>query len=168
MRGFNLIVILVLAATVVWAFSVQRSAAQAQAEARAAYMRIVGLGMQMPLPSEADGMPYLPVHSTDRQMTFTAEQWANSNNEIAPLLWNSTIMPKQVTICGHRLTMIQGTLRTSANDDSYYFPVTVNATGLAVPNDGCFSVTPVAYLRIKGITTIPRAQLPNVTVTATY
>ena len=59
-------------------------------------------------------------------------------------------------------------MRPSPTDESFYFPASVSATGLPVANDGCFSVTPVAYLRIKGITTLPRTQLPNVVVVASY
>ncbi len=166
-RIFSVLFLLGIVAFMGLAFS-RTSRAQGQQDQRASMMRIVGLGQFTSLPSEADGTMYLPVHSTDRQMTLTAEQWANSNSEVAPLLWNSTILPTEVTICGHKLSMIQGGLRTSATDETVYFPVTVKATGLAVPNDGCFAVTPVAYLRIKGITTIPRTQLPSVTVWARY
>ena len=74
----------------------------------------------------------------------------------------------RVTICGRRLSIIQGGMRTSTTDESTYFPVTVNATGLTMPNEGCYSITPVAYLRIKGITTMPRAQLTTAVVTARY
>ena len=168
MRKKNIIVLMVVVAAVASIGSLQVSQAQGQQDARAGMMRIVGLGQFTSLPSETDGTIYLPVHSTDRQLTFTSEQWANSNNEIVSLLWNGTTLPQQVTICGHKLSMIQGALRSSASDESLYFPVTVTATGLAVPNDGCFSVTPVAFLRMRGITTIARTQLPGLTVTARY
>lgn len=168
MRRFFLTVFLLAIAALIWSSASQTGRAQGQQDQRASMMRIVGLGQFTSLPTESDGTSYLPVHSTDRQMTLTAEQWANSNNEVAPLLWNGTILPTHITICGHKLSMIQGGLRTSATDETVYFPVTVSATGLAVPNDGCFAVTPVAYLRIKGITTIPRLQLPSVTVWARY
>lgn len=168
MRRFNFVIIFLAVAGLVWATSSLTSRAQGQQDQRASMMRIVGLGQFTSLPSEADGTLYLPVHSTDRQMTLTAEQWANTNNEVAPLLWNGAILPTEVTICGRKLSMIQGGLRTSATDETVYFPVTVKATGLAVPNEGCFAVTPVAYLRIKGITTIARTQLPSVTIIARY
>ena len=131
-------------------------------------MRIVGLGAtNVPLPTDSNLRPYLPTQPDDRQLSFDAETWQKTG-EVMSLLLDNTLLPRQVTICGRRLSIIQGGMRTSTTDESTYFPVTVNATGLTMPNEGCYSMTPVAYLRIKGITTMPRTQLTTAVVTARY
>ncbi len=100
-------------------------------------------------------------------MSFSIETWQNSG-EVMPLLLNCSLLPKHVTICGNRLSIIQSSLKNNPNEESLFFPVTVNGTRTVVPDEGCYSITPVAYLRIRGIGTMTRAQLPNVTVWARY
>jgi hypothetical protein len=59
-------------------------------------------------------------------------------------------------------------LKNNPNEESLFFPVTVNGTRTVVPDEGCYAITPVAFLRIKGIGTMSRGQIPNVTVWARY
>lgn len=66
------------------------------------------------------------------------------------------------------MTIIQAAMMPSQTDETTYYPVTVNGTVLNVPNEGCYSITPVAYLRIKGVSTMTRAQLPKVVMVARY
>jgi hypothetical protein len=136
-----------------------------QTQATGTLTRIIGLG-QSPLPTDATGNPYLPMRD-DRQLAFGIENW-QSTGEVMTLLLNGTLLPRQVTICGNRLSLIQASLKTSQHDENPYFAVTVNGTRVPVPDEGCYSITPVAYLRIKGITTKDRTTLPNVNVWARY
>ena len=164
-RTFAVILLIVIA---LWTAAAIRGGAQAQGGFGNG-VRIVGIGTQSsPLPTRSDGSQGLPVKGEDRQLTFTAEQWQNGGTDVVSLLYSNTILPRQVTICGHKLTMIQGSLMNNATDESYYFPLTIVGTRLAVPDDGCYSMTPVAYLRIRAIMKVPREQLTNAIVTAVY
>ncbi len=167
MRVSKPVVLLLSAAALVWVVSLFISNAHGQ-NTVGSPVAIVSLGMQRQLPTDSDGTPYLPVRTEDRQFTFDAEMWQKRGTDVMPLLLNGTVLPKQVTICGHRLSMIQGTMRANAVDESSYFAVTLNGSAQTMPNDGCFSITPVAYLRIKGIITIPPTQLTNAIVMARY
>lgn len=170
MVPFKSAALIVVTAVVTWFTASLVTAAQAQ-QSNGSYIRIVGLGANnsVPLPTDASGNVYLPVRTQtdDRQITFDGEMW-QQRGEVESLLLNHQTLPRQVSICGRRLSLIQAAMTPSQTDESTYFPLTVSATGLSVPNEGCYSVTPVAYLRIKGITTMTKAQLPQVVVVARY
>jgi hypothetical protein len=171
MSSFRFAALAVALAVLAWFAGSVVTAARAQ-RALGAFVTIEGLGHlgnTNPLPFDAAGNPYIPVQTpTDgRQTSFDAEMW-QQHGELMSLLMDSKTLPKQVTVCGRKLSMIQGALAPSQTDESTYFPLTVAGTGLNVPVEGCFSITPVAYLRIKGIMTMSRAQLPQVVVVARY
>ncbi len=164
MNIFRVICLVVLTFILTWFLA--GSSISAQSQGGSQLVRLVGLGQFGSIPTDASGTPYLPTRD-DRQMIFSSENWQNAG-EVMPLLLNSSLLPKQVTICGNRLSMIQASLKNNPNEESLYFPVTVNGTRTVVPDEGCYSITPVAFLRIKGIGTMSRAQLPYVTVWARY
>ena len=159
-------VIGLVTATCILTWCVAGSSSSAQSQGGSQLVRLVGLGQFGSIPTDANGSPYLPTRD-DRQMTISGETWQNGG-EVMSLLLNSSLIPKQVTICGNRLSMIQASLKNNPNEESLYFPVTVNGTRTVVPDEGCYAITPVAFLRIKGIGTMSRGQLPNVTVWARY
>ncbi len=167
MRTSKLVMLFVTAAAVVGLISLVLSKAYGQGTLSSP-VTITGLGSQKQLPTDAEGSPYLPVQTADRQFTFDAESWHRKGVDIMPLLLDGNVLPRQVIICGQRLSMIQGSLRTSAVDESVYFPLTISGTAQTVPNAGCFAITPVASLRIKGIVTIAPSQLTTAVVTAKY
>lgn len=153
-------------ALIVWILAASFSSVQAQAQGSNTAVRIVGLGQGTSLPTDATGTPYLPMRD-DRQLAISTESWLK-DGDVTTLLLNSSLLPKQVTICGTRLSTIQGTLKRDQSDEAIYFPLTVNGTRAVLPDEGCYSVTPVAYLRIKGLSTTARSQMPNVQVWARY
>ncbi len=166
MRTSRPIVLFFGAAALVWLLASLVSNAQGQGSTGSP-VSIVALGSRKTLPTDAEGNPYLLVQNQAPQFMFDAESWQKKGNDVMPLL-NGSAMPQQVVICGHRLSMIQGSMRGGGVDESSYFPLTLNGSAETMPNDGCFSVTPVAYLRIKGIIMIPLNQLTTAVVTARY
>jgi hypothetical protein len=136
MHMLRIIFLVTILTALIWFVAGSSSSAQSEQELK--LVRIVGLGNNL-IPNDASGTPYLPTRD-DRQMTFDSVAW-QSSGEVVPVLLSSYLIPKQVTICGNRLSVIQGSLKNNPNEDIRFFPLTINGTSTVVPDEGCYSVT---------------------------
>lgn len=105
------------------------------------------------------------------QAVFTTDSWGQPGSppDILELSHNSKL-PQELEICGRGLRLVTGTLFSRLDADQYelYFPLTVPRSTVAVPNEGCFFITPVARMRIRNFSSLTAETRPRVLIVAKY